>query len=105
MIIFIYQKKRIINICQESKVGPEEESKALLRYKLKLANEEIERLKSVPSEPRTCDSMTTVLNPLNEAAVDNLDQLVMKYLEERGLEYSASTLCDEANLGIIPFLS
>ena len=29
----------------------------------------------------------------------------MKYLEERGLEYSASTLCDEANLGIIPFLA
>ena len=90
---------------KESKVGPEEESKALLRYKLKLANEEIERLKSAPSEPRTCDSITTVLNPLsiNEAPVDNLDQLVMKYLEDRGLEYSASTLCDEANLGMVSF--
>lgn len=66
-----------------------------------MANEEIERLKAAPSEPRTCDSFTTVLNPMNEKAapVDNLDQLVMKYLEDRGLEYSASTLCDEANLG------
>lgn len=81
-------------IAPESKAETEEESKALLRYKLRLAHEEIDRLKSTT----VSSQLSTNTTVCNKTSNRNVDQLVMKYLEGRGLEYSASTLCDEANL-------
>ena len=69
------------------------ESRALLRYQLRDARDEIERLKH--------QNQPTTLNQEHQTrvSIDNLDAAILDYLERKGHQYTAATMADEIELG------
>ena len=68
------------------------ESKALLRFQLREAREEIERLKSNVSNEKTIEVGQM------SASVADLDAAILDYLERKGYQYSAATMVDEVQI-------
>jgi hypothetical protein len=82
---------------KDESLRKDDESKALLKYQLRLAKEEIEFLKVSGS---AAENRGNIAEISEDSSFDEktLDSLVLDYLESRGFEYSASTLCDEAGI-------
>ena len=68
------------------------ESKALLRFQLREAREEIERLKSNVKNEKSIE-----LGQMS-ASVQDLDGAILDYLERKGYQYSAATMIDEVQI-------
>ena len=76
------------------------ESKGVLRFQLREANEEIALLKSKLQNLNSNPFENTTTNQSDDTSIDQseLDNLILEYLERKGYQFSASTMIDEGML-------